>query len=124
MKKVELPDFDDMIKLASEIGNKKTKIMLLESQLELVLAKITDVVTKNDKYWVGGKPPSNAHITGTYHITGIDDDTFDSIDKMKTDIANFTGDLRADELLFRVYEEMIDVWRTQSASERKAYLDS
>lgn len=124
MKKIELPDFDDMIKLASEIGNKKTKIMLNESNLDLVQAEITDIVTKDEKYWVGGKPPSNAHITSTYHILGISEATKDILAKLKTEIAILTGDLRADELLFRVNEEMIDVWRTQSASERKAYLDS
>lgn len=124
MKKIELPDFDDMIKLASEIGNKKTKIMLLESQLEQGLAKITSIVTKNEQYWVGDKPPSNAHIVSTYHVLGINDATAEFITKTKTDIATFTGDLRSDELLFKVYEEMIDVWRTQSASERKAYLDT
>jgi hypothetical protein len=124
MKKIELPDFDDMIKLASEIGNKKTKIMLNEADLDLVQAEITDTVTKDEKYWVGGKPPSNAHITSTYHILGISDSTKGALAVLRTEIAMLTGDLRADELLFRVNEEMIDVWRTQSASERKAYLDS
>lgn len=124
MKKIELPDFDDMIKLASEIGNKKTKIMLSEANLDLVQAEITDIVTKDKKYWVGDKPPSNAHIISTYHILGISDSTKGTLAILKTEIAVLTGDLRADELLFRVNEEMIDVWRTQSASERKAYLDS
>lgn len=124
MKKVELPDFDDMIKLASEIGNKKTKIMLNESKLDTLRAVITDRVTKEKEYWIGDKPPSNAHITSTYHLLGINEATREELSKLLSETATLTGDLRADELLFRVYEEMIDVWRTQTASERKAYLDT
>jgi len=124
MKKVELPDFDDMTKLASEIGNKKTKILLLESRLDLILALITETVTKDKKYWVGDKPPSNAHIKDTYHILGIDPESSKEIIGIKEELAMLAGDLRADELLFSVDEQMIAVWRTQSANERKAYLDS
>lgn len=124
MKKVELPDFDDMIKLASEIGQKKMNIMLLESKLELILAMITETVTKDEKYWVGGKPPSNAHIKDTYHILGVFPDDSKEIVSIKEQLAALTGDLKSDELLFKIDEEMIAVWRTQSANERGAYLDT
>lgn len=122
-KKVELPDFDDMIKLASEIGNKKTKIMLLESALEVELADITNKVTTDGRYFIGGKPPSSVHIKDTYHVIGLNEDQALRIAKMKVDIANLTGELKADENLFRVFQEMINVWRTQSANERGAYLE-
>jgi len=124
MKKVELPDFDDMTKLASEIGQKKMNIMLMESMLEIILAEITEIVTKDEKYWIGGKAPSNAHIKDTYHILGIDPESKQKINTIKTELATLTGALKSDELVFKVDEEMINVWRTQSANERGAYLDT
>lgn len=123
MKKVELPDFDDMIALASKIGNEKTKILLAESRLEMLLAWITDTVTRGEKYWINGKPPSNAHISDTYHVLGIDSDSSSQLVEIKNEIANLSGELRTDENLFKIYQEMINVWRTQSANERGAYLE-
>ncbi len=124
MKKVELPDFDDMIKLASKIGNEKTQIMLAEAKLELELAMITNTVTINKKYWVNGKSPTNAHIKDTYHQLGLNDETRELLYTLRNEIATLTGELKEDEALFKVYQEMINVWRTQSANERGAYLDS
>ena len=117
MKKVELPDFDDMMKLAEEIGKKKTALMLLESKLDLTLAQITDTVTNGEAYWINNKPPTNAHIKDTYHILGVNDETKVVLSNLRTEIARLTGDLKTDETLFKVYQEMINVWRTQSANE-------
>jgi len=123
MKKVELPDFDDMIKLASKMGNEKTQIMLSEATLEVTLAEITNVVTSNPTYFVGGKAPSNAHISDTYHVLGLSVEQREYLMKLRVEIANATGNLKEDEALFKVYQEMINVWRTQSANERGAYLE-
>lgn len=123
MKKVELPDFDDMIKLAKEIGSKKTRIMLLEAGLDALLAEITQTTTTDEKYFVGGKPPSVAFIKENYHVLGLNDEHKATIINLKFDIANLTGELKADENLFKVYQEIINVWRTQSANERGAYLE-
>lgn len=123
MKKVELPDFDDMIKLASKMGNEKTQIMLSEATLEVTLAEITNVVTSDPTYFVGGKSPSNAHISDTYHVLGLNAEQREYLMKLRVEIANATGNLKEDEALFKVYQEMINVWRTQSANERGAYLE-
>jgi len=122
-KKVELPDFDDMIKLATKMGNEKTQIMLSEATLEMTLAEITEKVTTDSAYFVGGKAPSNAHISDTYHILGLNHEQKTYLLTLRTEIATLTGELKADEALFKVYQEMINVWRTQSANERGAYLE-
>jgi hypothetical protein len=124
MKKIELPDFDDMIKLASKIGNEKTQILLSEASLQMMLAMITQRVTTNPDYYLGGKIPSNAHIASTYHILGENDAQREELINLRVKIAKLTGELKEDEALFKIYQEMINVWRTQSANERGAYLDS
>lgn len=123
MKKVELPDFDDMTKLASKMGNEKTKIMLAEATLDILLAEITRKVTSDPAYFVGGKAPSNAHISDTYHTLGLDSKQQQELMELRIEIAKLTGELKEDEALFKVYQEMINVWRTQSANERGAYLE-
>ena len=123
MKKVELPDFDDMMKLAEEIGKKKTQLMLLESELERILAIITETVSHNSSYFINGKAPSNAYIRDTYHKLGLNDEQKSHLLRIRIEIANLSGNLKADEALFKVYEDIIGVWRTQSANERGAYLE-
>lgn len=123
MKKVELPDFDDMVTLASKMGNEKTQIMLSEATLDILLAEITNTVTTNPEYFVGGKSPSNAHISDTYHILGLNPKQKEDLMDLRIAIAKATGELKEDEALFKVYQEMINVWRTQSANERGAYLE-
>jgi len=123
MKKVELPDFDDMIKLASKMGNEKTQIMLAEATLDILLAEITNTVTTKPEYFVGGKAPSNAHISDTYHVLGLNTEQKIQLMDLRIEIAKLTGELKEDEALFKVYQEMINVWRTQSANERGAYLE-
>jgi hypothetical protein len=123
MKKVELPDFDDMMKLAEAIGTKKTHLLLLESELDNILAEITEKVSHNNSYFINGKPPSMAYIKDTYHKLGLNDEQKKHLQKVRAEIASISGDLKADESLFKVYESIIGVWRTQSANERGAYLE-
>jgi hypothetical protein len=123
MKKVELPDFDDMIALATKIGKSKIELTISKNTLDVVLASITKKVTSDPIYWMSGKPPSNAHIQDSYHVLGTSDEERTQIFKLKDTIANLDGNLKTDEMIFDVYRELINVWRTQSANERSAFLE-
>lgn len=119
MKKVDLPDFDDMVALANDIGGLKTSLMLLEGRQDQLKADITETVTTDPTYWGSDKKaPSNAHIKDTFHINGFDEDTRARLELLRNTIATTTGELRTKENIFRVYESMIGVWRTQSANDR------
>jgi hypothetical protein len=121
-KKVELPDFEDMMNLATKIGDAKKRLLVLETNLENLLAIITKRVTEKKDYWINNKPPSNVHIKDTYHILGCDEETRKALQTLRNEIAQAKGDMESDKLLFDVYKEMINVWRTQSANERGSYL--
>jgi len=116
--KFTLPDFDDMINLANEIGRLKTELMLKEAFLEQLRADITTHVMGNSEFWGGDKPPSNAHIKDTFHIKGYDNESRALLLSFVERIAELSGELKARENVFRVYQNMIDVWRTQSANAR------
>jgi hypothetical protein len=114
-----LPDFDDMIKLANEIGGIKTELMLQEAYYDQLKAEITDYVMVTESCWGGDKKcPSNAHIKDTFHVRGYDEETKNKLLAFVSKIANLTGELKAKENIFRVYENMIGVWRTESANQR------
>ena len=123
MPDVKLPDFDDLIELAKEIGRIKTGLEMDKNRLDMLLAEITDVVSSNDVYFINDKPPSMAYITANYHSVGYDDITKQQIENLRNNIATNAGLLREKEIIMDIYRDMIDVWRTQSANERNAMFE-
>jgi hypothetical protein len=119
----KLPDFDDMITLADEIGQSKTQLMLDKTELEKLKAIITEKVTTKPEYYIGNKPPSMTYIKSNYHVLGINTKTKDKLSVLLVAIANNEGELKRKELLFDVFRAMIDVWRTRSANKRGAYYE-
>lgn len=118
-----LPDFDELIALTGEIGGLKTTLMVDKASLLRLEAEITERVTNLPQYHVGGKPASMAYIKSHYHILGCDKGTERELGKLKNTIAQNEGRLREKDLLFQVYRDMIDVWRTESANKRGAFFE-
>ena len=123
MTELRLPDFDDMIALASEIGMLKSGLLVTKGKLAILKAEITNTVTTNEAYFVRGKPPSMTFIENSYHNLGINEKTRLELADLKKIIAKNEGALREKELLFDVYRAMIDVWRTESANKRGAFFE-
>jgi len=123
MGEVKLPDFDDLIGLAEEIGARKTRLLINKAKLEQEHALITEVVSSDSTYYVGGKPPSMAYIKSNYHVLGINTEGGNRIQELRNSIAEDEGSLKEKELLFDVYRDMIDVWRTESANKRGAFFE-
>jgi len=123
MSEPKLPDFDDLITLANEIGQLKSTLMLEKAELEQLKALITEKVTSEPEYFVAGKPASMTFIRSNYHVLGIDEKTKTQLRDFIIAIANNDGELRRKELLFDVYRAMIDVWRTESANKRGAFFE-
>ncbi len=114
MKQIELPDFEDMFKLAEEIGELTRMKLQLEHIIELTEAEVVKTVMKNPEYFVNSKPPSMEYVKTTYLRTGFDDNFM----KTKTKLNITISKLETDKLKFQVYRDMIDVWRTVSANQR------
>ncbi len=119
----DLPDFDELANLTTEIGGLKTQIMLDKVALERLEAEITEKVTSLPQYHIGGKPPSMAYIKSHYHVLGCDEETAQELAEIKGILAENEGKLKEKELLFQVYRDMIDVWRTESANKRGAFFE-
>lgn len=124
MKKVALPDFDEMIELAESLGKLKTELVICKNELDFMLGEITQKVDTDESFYDDkGKPPSNAHVKDTYHRIGTNEYEQTKLKSLRTRIAELEGELKTKEALFNLYQDMIGVWRTQSANERGTFLE-
>lgn len=123
MVEVNLPDFDDLIALTSKIGKTKTRLLVNKATLEQEHALITELVSSDATYYIGSKPPSMAYIKSNFHVLGINKKSGERIKNLRLTIAEDEGSLRENELLFDVYRDMIDVWRTESANKRGSFFE-
>ena len=118
VKVINLPDFEDMysrLEAIKEVGLNK---LLMAQEIEEKEAEVVMVVTTEEKYFIGGKSPSMAHISRTYLVTGLDDTGI--LPEMRRTYARQCAEYEYLKMRFDLDKIAIDVWRTQSANERKA----
>ena len=116
--RVELPDFDDLFKLAERISNLSREKAILEIQIKHEEAKITKEATTNEEYFVKGKPPSQAYIDNAWKYTGFDD----SILVLREELVILTSKLELLKTELYLWKDVMDIWRTESANERVAVI--
>jgi hypothetical protein len=119
-KEINLPDFDDMLKLAEEIGNLSKEVIELKDKRDILIADITMKVTTDKSFERGGKAPAYNFIEATYHKTGYDDETREKIQKILELIAKKTGELEKAKGLFQVMRDIISVWKAQQFNLRES----
>ena len=115
-QEIKLPDFEDMygsLEAIKKIGLKK---LLMIQAIEETEADIVLTVSTDKKYFIADKPPSMAHTQRTYLVKGIKGE----LPEMKKQLAIVTAELDYLKMKFDLDKLAIDVWRTQSANERKA----
>jgi len=111
------PDFDTFMIIVSAIGKLTTEEEIIEAELKLAEAKITkECVTHPEKYSPDGKIPSMSFIQNTYHYPGLHGELATS--RMR--LANVKGLLAEEELKFKVYYGMLELYRTESANRRNS----
>ena len=110
----KLPDFDDMMKVSEEIGELLLEKLKLETAIKGTEAETIFKVTTEEKYFVGGKPPSMSFAESTYNITGLAGELM----PMREKLAEITATLEKKKTQYDVYKNMLDMWRTLAANER------
>jgi len=112
MAKLNLPDFDEMLDMASDIGGLTRDIAIQKNQLGAELSSITRVVATDSKYWDGKtKAPAMNYINATYHVEGYSKETGRRLEELRTSIAGMEGELEYIKRKFQIYSAMIDVWK-------------
>jgi hypothetical protein len=107
-------DFDDMYKAADEISSLTFSVEQLEIEIQVAESELTRIVTTNPEYYVNGKKPAQNYIA-TVYFGGLDG----SLLNTRRDLARKKADLIKAKTRFDVMKLQLDVWRTESANERK-----
>jgi hypothetical protein len=111
-----IPDFEDFMKLADEIGELSFHKMQLENKLKGREALVFQEAMK--KPLENGKLPSASYVTNAYLHTGFDGELMEDREKL----ADVTAMLDKKKIQLNIYKDMLDVWRTLSANSRQAQL--
>lgn len=111
----KLPDFDEMLDMANDIGGLARDIAISKNQLDSELAAITRIVTQDKEYWVGAdgreKPAAFNFIQATFHKEGFNEESKLRLEDIRNNLAGMEGDLEYAKKKFQVYSAMIDVWK-------------
>lgn len=111
---IDLPDFEDLAKLAETIREKNISKMLLENKIKYLEGRVMIEARSNPKYFENGKPPAITFVEKTYFFSGFDDELL----PFREELAKVSSEVEHLKMVFQLEKDKIDVWRTQSANER------
>lgn len=114
--KFDLPDFNSMSEIVDIIKDLGYKKIILENKIKSKEAYIVKEALTNPSHYPNGKIPSMSFITATYLFTGFDGELL----ALREELAKIVSELEHSKLTFKVYGNMIEVWRTESANERRS----
>lgn len=109
-----LPDFEDLMALATEISAKTLEKLSLELEIKRLEAIAVSRCSTEERFFVNGKPPSVAFLDATYKVTGIEGELL----PVRSEHAKAIAFLEELKLKYDVYRNLFDIWRTLSANER------
>jgi hypothetical protein len=115
---MNLPDFDDLFKIADEIKLKSTKQSEIKLTIENMEADIFRITTESEDFYVNGKAPSATYVKNTFIPVGINGELIPlrkELDVLDIEIEYLNRKLDLMKL-------QIEVWRTLQANQRKAIL--
>lgn len=112
--KIKLPEFDEMLELASEISNLSRKASLLDVKIRSMENSVFDTASSDITFFKDGKERSTSFIENAWKHSGISGE----IIPFRNELADVEASLINAKLRFDVYKLMFDIYRTESANER------
>lgn len=109
-----IPDYDDFMKLASDIGSLSLKKMRLENDIKK--EESTTFIKAVNELRIDGKRPSVSHIENAYMHSGIDGEIL----QLRDDLAYVMAELDEKRIKLSIYKDMIGLFQTVSANERNS----
>ena len=107
-----IPDFEDFMQLASEIGELSLRKMTLENQIKE--GESNTFKTAMNTMLIDGKKPSASYIAFAYQHTGLNGELV----TMRAELAYVQSQLDKKRIQLSIYRDMLEVFRTVSANER------
>jgi hypothetical protein len=115
-REVNLPDFDDMLRLGEQIKNLMLEKGNIEFQIKSREAEIYRITSTDQQYFTNGKPPSAAYVKSAYEYSGIQGELLEP----RKRLAEIIAELEFNEIRFNVMKMQVDIFRTDSANKRSA----
>jgi hypothetical protein len=116
----QLPDFDDMDKLATAIATAKAMLEDAKNTLEEEQARcIQDALTRQE-FWIDNKPPTMGYCTAVVAVRGNTEADYIKLSELKRVIIESTKTYQEAKALLDNMKDRIAVWQTHSANMRKA----
>ena len=112
--KIITPDFDEMYKVAEQIGSLQRESDLLDITIKDGISRVTALVLSDEKYLVNGKPASMEYIKSVYHISGLGGELLELRNKK----ADLDAKLETAKLRFQVMRDIVTIFVTDSANIR------
>jgi len=113
-----IPDFEDFMKLADEIGELSFRRLNLDRLIKASEAFIVRRATSSQEYFIGGRPPSMQYIESTFKHTGFNDELLE----IRKELAEVTSELDKKKIQLSIYRDMLEIFRTLSANERSVVI--
>lgn len=115
---MDIPDFSQLLEKANEIQALSRRKNLLSYQLDRKEAKIVLEAVFSSQRTVNGKSPSMDFIKTTWMKTGFNDELL----PLREEFAIISADLEKSKTDLDLMRLQIDIWRTESATNRMTLL--
>jgi hypothetical protein len=103
-----------MVDIAQELASITRQILVLDLEIKDAEARVVVEVSKNQDFYVGGKPPSMDFVKNTYKITGINGELMEK----RKELAGLQARENQLKLEFQAMKEMVSIFIAESANQR------
>jgi len=119
---IKLPDFDEMDELARRAASAKTQLKMLEDMRDMLSGMYTRQAVTDREFWIDGKRPNATMLARVFAKVGCTKEHYQQLKQLSEQIAAAHGDYELATERLRTCRNMVDIYRTQRADERKAYV--
>ena len=119
---INLPDFDNMEELARRAAAAKTQIKSLEDLRDMLSATFLRMAVEDQAYWINSKPPNSTMLARVFAKVGCTKEHYQQLKQLSEQIAAAHGEYELATEKLKTCRNIIDIYRTQRADERRAHL--
>lgn len=117
-----LPDFDDMDKVAKIVADAKARLEDAKNFLDAYISDCVKAAMISKDYWINGKPPTMSYVDRVIAIEGNTKEDKEILKNARQEIVNQIQRYQEARGLLDNMKDRIGVWQTTSANMRKVNL--
>jgi hypothetical protein len=118
----EIPNIDDMDRMAKISTTAKAKLEDLKNELEQKIAHCIKEALINKDYYINGKAPTASYCSLVVTARGNTETDFAEISRLKSEIVEQERIYQEAKLLLGNMKDRVSIWQTSSANNRKVLI--